>query len=152
MNTRQLSNLTGPATQEREATPEPLVTETGLVVGLVVAATALWGLWRVLGVDLTVHSGHSGSGSSTVGVASVIVSTAVIGISALGLRRALRRRGLRTWTVVAVGVWLVSFLGPTRATTADAGAALATFHLLVGAGIIAGVHWLHGQPRSSEAR
>jgi hypothetical protein len=150
MNAQQLSNLTGPATQEREARPDPLVTETGLVVGLVVAATALWGVWRALGVDLTIHSG-SDSDTSTVGVASVIVSTAVVAISALGLRRALRRRGLRTWTIVAVGVWLVSFLGPTQATTTEAGAALATFHLLVGAGIIGGVHWLHGARRARTA-
>jgi hypothetical protein len=155
MNAQHISNLTGPATQERDLSPgqsassPTTAADLVLLVALEAGAILLWVLWRALGVDLTVDTGN---GSRDVGVVGVAVTTALVTAAALGLRRLLRRRGLRAWTIVAVAVWLVSFLGPTAATTGDAGAALATFHLLVGAGIVVGVRALHGAARTGSGR
>jgi hypothetical protein len=146
-------DLTGPATQGRQppAYSPTTVRDVYLLVGLEVAAILLWALWRTAGVDLTVDLTADTGGTTDVGVAAVAVTTALVTTAAFGLRELLGRlrvrRGLRAWTIVATAVWLVSFLGPTAATTTDAGAALTTFHLLVGAGVIAGVRRLHAPER-----
>jgi hypothetical protein len=140
MNTSLLSHRTGPATQERSTSHSRRRRAAAFVPGLVTAAVVLWALWRAAGVDLAVDTG---SGVRQVGPAAVAITTALVAVAALGLYRLLHRRGLRTWTVVALAAWLVSFLGPTTATTTEAGLALASLHLLVGAGVIAGVHLLH---------
>jgi hypothetical protein len=122
------------------------VTESGsgeekgrLVLVAAAAATALWLMARVAGIDLAVHAGD---GSREVGLVSVIVTVVVVAIAATGLLRVLERRttnGRRTWTIIAVTVWALSFLGPMTAMTVAAGLALAAMHLTVGAVVVGGL-------------
>jgi hypothetical protein len=122
------------------------VTESGsgeekgrLVLVAAAAATALWLVARVAGIDLAVHAGD---GSREVGLVSVIVTVVVVAIAATGLLRVLERRttnGRRTWTIIAVTVWALSFLGPMTAMTVAAGLALAAMHLTVGAVVVGGL-------------
>ena len=72
----------------------------------------------------------------------VIVTPIVVGFVAAGLLRLLERRtesALRTWTIVAVVAWALSFLGPLSATSMGAGLVLATMHLAVGAVVVGGL-------------
>jgi hypothetical protein len=112
-----------------------------LVLGLEVVALLMWAGYDAAGIDLTVRAG---SGVTTVGLGAVAVTTTVVTALAIGLRRLLGRRddGPQLWGVVAAVVWAVSFVGPLGATTAAAGLALASFHLVVGAGIFLGVRRL----------
>jgi hypothetical protein len=122
------------------------VTESGsgeekgrLVLVAAAAATALWLMARVAGIDLAVHAGD---GSREVGLVSVIVTVVVVAIAATGLLWVLERRttnGRRTWTIIAVTVWALSFLGPMTAMTVAAGLALAAMHLTVGAVVVGGL-------------
>jgi hypothetical protein len=110
-----------------------------LVLVAAAAATALWLMARVAGIDLAVHAGD---GSREVGLVSVIVTVVVVAIAATGLLRVLERRttnGRRTWTIIAVTVWALSFLGPMTAMTVAAGLALAAMHLTVGAVVVGGL-------------
>jgi hypothetical protein len=110
-----------------------------VVVAAAVAATMLWLVARASGIDLAVHAGD---GSREVGLVSVIVTVVVVAVAAAGLLRVLDRRtthGRRTWTIVAVAVWALSFLGPLTAMTVAAGLALATMHLAVGAVVVGGL-------------
>lgn len=104
-----------------------------------VAAVVVWVMARVLGVDVAVRSG---SGPQPVGVVSVAITALVVAAAGAGLLRLLERRttrGLRTWTVVACVVWLVSFVGPTAGATPAAGLALAALHLVVGGVVVLGL-------------
>jgi hypothetical protein len=108
---------------------------------IVVAAAVAAGLWLMAtaaGIDLAVHSGD---GSRPVGLVSVIVTVVVVAIAAGGLLRVLepRTNGLRTWTVIAVTVWALSFLGPLSAISVGAGLVLASMHLAVGAVVVGGL-------------
>jgi hypothetical protein len=112
---------------------------------LPVAATAAvvaglgWACERLAGIDLAVRTG---SGTQHVNVVSVIVTSVVVAMVAGGLLRVLERRtpdALRIWTMVAGGVLVVSLAGPLGAVTLDAGLALATLHVLVGAVVILGL-------------
>lgn len=112
---------------------------------LPVAATAAavaglgWACERLAGIDLLVRTG---SGTQPVNLVSVIVTSVVVTLVAGGLLRLLERRtgeALRTWTMIAGGVLLVSLAGPLGALTLDAGLALATLHCLVGAVVILGL-------------
>jgi Family of unknown function (DUF6069) len=115
-----------------------------VVIGALVAAVATWSLWtQVGGVELTVQSGDD---VQTVGLGSVVAVAAILPIAGVLLLRALDAllaRGLRWWTAVACTVTLISLLGPLGATTAMAGVALASLHLLVGAVVILGVRRVH---------
>ena len=103
------------------------------------AAAALWLVAKAAGIDLAVHSG---GGSRPVGLVSVIVTVVVVALVGAGLLRLLERRtanGLRTWTIIAVVVWVLSFLGPLSAMTVGAGLVLAAMHLTVGAVVVGGL-------------
>jgi hypothetical protein len=102
-------------------------------------AVVIWLVAKVLGVDLAVHAGD---GSRPVGLVSVIVTVVVVALAGAGLLRVLERRttnGVRTWTVIAVAVWALSFLGPLTAMTVGAGLVLASMHLVVGAVVVGGL-------------
>jgi predicted NBD/HSP70 family sugar kinase len=80
---------------------------------------------------------------------SVVVTPLLVGVAATGLLRLLERRtsrALRVWTVVAMAVWAVSFLGPLSATTLGAGLVLATMHLLVGGVVVVGLRLTRAEP------
>ena len=110
-----------------------------LIVMAAGLAAAVWLMAKAAGIDLAVHSGD---GSRPVGLVSVIVTVVVVALVAAGLLRVLERRttnGLRTWTVIALVVWALSFLGPLSAMTVGAGLVLATMHLTVGAVLVGGL-------------
>jgi hypothetical protein len=131
--------------QERaEAARRAETLDLWLVVGLEMAALLLWTVYDAADIALTVRAGD---GVTTIDVAGVVVTTTLIAAAAVGLRWLLRSRanGLRTWSLVAAAIWVLSFLGPLGATTAQAGWALASFHLVVGAGCFFGVRRIHGR-------
>jgi hypothetical protein len=107
------------------------------------AAALVWACARAAGLHLEVTSG---SGTTDVNVVSVVVTTMVVAIAGAGLLRVLERRttrGLRVWTIVAVTVWALSFLGPLSATRPATGLVLAGMHLLVGAVVVVGLRRTH---------
>lgn len=113
--------------------------EAVVVLAAGTVSALLWVAVRAAGVDLTVRSGPE---SREVGLASAVVTAVVAAASAAGLLRVLDRsteRAVRWWTVVALTVWALSFVGPLSATSASAGVVLATLHLLVGAVIVGGL-------------
>jgi hypothetical protein len=130
--------------REEEATMNNLTrAEAGVAVLTATAATAVWALAKAAGVDLVVRSG---GGTSDINVVSVIVTALVVAIVGAALLRLLERRtthGRRTWTIVAVVVWAVSFLGPLSATRLSAGLVLACLHLFVGAVVVLGLRRTH---------
>lgn len=105
-----------------------------------VAAAVVWLLWtRVGGVDLEVKSG---AGSQQIGVGSVIVSGLVIALAGGALLRwwqGRSERGTRRWTMLAVGIAVVSLITPTSALTVAAGLGLASLHVVVAVVVIAGL-------------
>lgn len=112
--------------------------ELALLMALETGAGALWVLWDLVGVDLTVTQG---SREITVSLAAAVIVTTLTAVAAMALLRLLERRphGRRTWMIVAAVVWAISFLGPLGATTLPAGLALASFHVLVGATLLFGL-------------
>src|SRR5262245_35650430 len=114
-------------------------------VALVAAALAslVWAIARVSDLHLEVKSG---SGTTLVTVGSVIVMTLLVTAAGAGLLRLLERRtarALRVWTIVAVTVWALSFLGPLSATRPATGLVLAGMHLLVGGVVVLGLRRTH---------
>ena len=118
--------------QETTAERTSMRTDAGVVAVAVVAAVGAWVLWtQVAGVDLVVRTGNSDQAMSAV---AVVVSALVPTVFGVGLLRFLERRmadGLRVWTILASGVFVVSLLGPLGATTAEGKLALASLHLVV---------------------
>ena len=129
-------------TDTQQTTTRPARSRHGVDHTISVLATGLAGLtylgWRALGSDLAVRSGQD---THQVGLVSVLVTAAVVSVAGLGLLRFLERRqprALRTWTVIAGAVWLVSLLGPLGAADPKSGAALVSLHLIVGAAVVLG--------------
>ena len=130
-------------TQTRPVQETPAATPRRADANVVLVAAALavvvWAAAKAAGVDLEVRSG---SGTTQVALGSVVVTPIVVGFVAAALLRLLERRtksGLRTWTIVAVIAWVLSFLGPLSATSPGAGMVLATMHLAVGAVVVGGL-------------
>jgi len=126
-------------------TTGPARTRHGVDHTISVLATGVAGLvylgWRAVGSDLAVRSGQD---THQVGLVSVLVTAAVVSVAGLGLLRFLERRrprALRTWTVIASAVWLVSLLGPLGAADLASGLALGSLHLAVGAVVLIGARW-----------
>jgi len=124
----------------------PRVAADGAVALTAAAAAALvWACARISDLHLVVRSG---SGTTDVSAPSVIVTTLVVAAAGAGLLRLLERRtakALRVWTIVAVTVWGLSFLGPLSATRPSTGLVLAGVHLLVGAVVVVGLRRTHAQ-------
>jgi uncharacterized protein DUF6069 len=124
-------NKTHPATAFRA--------DATVVLVATVVATLGWAGAHAAGIDLFVRSG---SGSREVTLGAVVLTPLLVGLAAIRLLRTLERRtarGLRTWTIVAVVVWALSFVGPISATHLSAGLVLATLHLAVGAVVVVGL-------------
>lgn len=137
------------ATARAAGRPRPVVqrwhTSADAVVAVVAAVLAAlaWAGARAAGVALEVRAGAE---TSEVNVVSVLVTSIVVTGAGAGLLRMLERRttrARRVWTVVAVVVWAVSFVGPLSATQLSGGAVLAGLHLLVGAVVIVGLRRTH---------
>jgi uncharacterized membrane protein len=113
----------------------------GAVAAVAAAAATATGLLcaRAGGVDLEVKSG---TGSQQIGVASVIVSSLLIALAGGALLRwweGRSERGARRWTMLAVGIAVISLVTPTSALTLAAGLGLASLHVVVAIVVIAGL-------------
>lgn len=104
------------------------------------AAAAVWLLWtQVGGVDLEVRSG---AGTQQIGLGSVIVSSMVIAMVGGALLRwwqGRSERGTRRWTMLAVGIAVLSLITPTSALTVGAGLGLVSLHVVVAVVVIVGL-------------
>lgn len=111
-----------------------------VVAAAAVAALGAWSFWtQVAGVDLIVHRGDS---TQPVGAAAVAVTVLVMAGLGVGLLRLLEARaanGLRTWTIVATALSVVSLMGPLGATSVVAGVALATLHAFTATVLVLGL-------------
>ena len=112
----------------------------GVAATAAVAATAVWLLWtQAGGVELEVKSG---AGSQQIGVGSVILSSLLIALAGGALLRwweGRSERGTRRWTMLAVGIAVLSLITPTSALTVAAGLALVSLHVVVAVVVIAGL-------------
>jgi len=134
-----MNNLTQTRPEQETPAATPRSADAKVVVVATALAVVVWAAAKVAGIDLEVRSG---SGTTEVALGSVIVTPIVVVLAAAALLRLLGRRtesGLRTWTVVAVVAWALSFLGPLAATSLGAGLVLATMHLAVGAVVVGGL-------------
>ncbi|NMH98323.1 hypothetical protein HF526_13520 [Pseudonocardia sp. K10HN5] len=116
----------------------PILRRALVVAAAPVAALAVWALaGPVAGVDLDVVAGGA---IRSVGAAAVAGSALLAGLAGWALLALLERtvdRPRRIWTVVAVGLLVVSLLSPlSAALTLAAGIALAAMHLATGAVLI----------------
>jgi len=108
-----------------------------VVVAAAVCATITWVVVHVLGgVDLTVKSGPE---INVVAVALTAAAAAGAGWIALVLVERRSARPRRTWTVLALAVFVVSLLGPLGGTTAAATGVLLALHSVVAAVVITGL-------------
>ncbi|NGN93143.1 hypothetical protein G5C66_10395 [Nocardioides sp. KC13] len=112
----------------------------GTASAAAVAATVVWLLWSAAGgVDLEVKSGE---GAQRIGIGAVIISSLVIGLAGGALLRwwqGRSERGTRRWTVLAVGIAVVSLITPTSALTVAAGLGLVSLHGVVAVVVITGL-------------
>jgi hypothetical protein len=128
-------------------TRSTVFSDLAIGVAATVSALGLWLAWTQLGgVDLRVRSADD---IREIGAASVAVTAPVVSGAGVLLVRLLDSwvpRGLRWWTVAACAVWAISMLGPLGATTASAGLALVSLHVVVGAIVVFGVRRVHREP------
>ena len=139
-----MDNLTQTRPEQEAPSATPKRADAKVVVVAAALAAVIWAAATAAGVDLEVRSG---SGTTQVALGSVIVTPLVVGAVAAALLRLLERRtksGFRTWTIVAVLAWVLSFLGPLSATSPGAGLVLATMHLAVGAVVVGGLRLARG--------
>ena len=126
--------------EERTGTRRRWRDDWPLAVAAAVAAALDWvTTTQLAGVDLAVGSR---SGTQHVGVVSVVAGAVVVTLAASGLLRFLEARTAqahRIWTVIALVVGLCSLLGPTGATSLQAGLALVSLHAVVGSVVLVGL-------------
>jgi hypothetical protein len=120
-----------------EATP-PWTTD---LVGVGAAAVCAMVTWvftvQLADLDLIVEAGGEVQRVTGWAVALTAGVAALIGYLALRVLERLTPRALGIWTVLAVVMTLVSFLGPLSATSAAATGTLIALHAVVAAVVIA---------------
>jgi hypothetical protein len=125
-------------TSQRTRVGWPRIAGTAAIAA--VAATAVWLLWTAAGgVELEVKSG---TGSQQIGIGSVIVSSLLIALAGGALLRwwqGRSERGTRRWTMLAVGIAVLSLITPTSALTVAAGLGLTSLHVVVAVVVVAGL-------------
>jgi hypothetical protein len=132
--------MTNTTVEERAVVRAPWTPDLVVVGAAAAAAGAGWVAWtQVLGVTFEAPVGGQ---VREVGLVSVLASALLVSASGLVLLRLLEARttrGLRLWTVVAVGVGLLSVGGPAGAPTAAAVAGLASLHVMVALVLVLGL-------------
>jgi hypothetical protein len=107
-----------------------------IVTAAAMVALAIWGLARVLGVELTVGKGDQ---ASLVGAADVLVTVLLASVAAWLAQRLLARRGAAEWWPFLGSTALaISIIGPTWLADGAASVVLIGMHLAVGLVLIAG--------------
>jgi Family of unknown function (DUF6069) len=108
----------------------------GIVTAATMVALVIWGLARMLGVELTVGKGDQ---ASLVGAADVLVTMLLAGLAAWLVQRLLARRGVaRWWPFVGSTALAISIIGPTWLADGAASVVLIGMHLAVGFVLITG--------------
>ncbi|MCO1656656.1 DUF6069 family protein [Pseudonocardia humida] len=116
----------------------PRPRRASVVLGAVLAATAVWAVLRqVGGVDLAVATA---SGPAAVGLPAVVLTALGAGLAGwaalVGLER-WTRHPHRTWRVLAGSVLALSLLGPVTTALSPASAGgLVALHVAVGAALL----------------
>jgi Family of unknown function (DUF6069) len=107
-----------------------------IVTAATMVALAIWGLARMLGVELTVGKGDQ---ASLVGADDVLVTVLVAGVAAWVVQRLLARRGAAGWwPFVGSTALAISIIGPAWLADGMASVVLIATHLAVGVVLIAG--------------
>jgi hypothetical protein len=107
-----------------------------IVTAATMVALAIWGLARMLGVELTVGKGDQ---ASLVGADDVLVTVLVAGVAAWVVQRLLARRGAAGWwPFVGSTALAISIIGPTWLADGMASVVLIGMHLAVGFVLIVG--------------
>src|SRR2546423_7925267 len=109
------------------------------VAGATIAAVAVWALAKtILGSSLVIQFGDGAP--QTIGIELVVIGSlagSLLGLGSLVLLERFTDRARTIWTVVAIGVLLVSLSLPLVAgTTVSTKAALALMHLTVASVLI----------------
>jgi len=122
-----------------------------VVVAAVAAAVAVWLVARLAGAALTVEQG-SGGDAAHVGLVMVAAMSALAGLAGWGLLAVLERstpHARTLWTSIALGVLVISLVGPLGAgTTAGTKLALVGAHLATAAVLVAGLRRTVHQDRT----
>ncbi len=122
-----------------------------VVVAAVAAAVAVWLVARLAGTDLTVEQG-AGGGAAHVGLVMVAAMSALAGLAGWGLLAVLERstpRARTLWDYIALGVLVISLVGPLGAgTTAGTKLALVGAHLATAAVLVPGLRRTAQQART----
>jgi hypothetical protein len=108
------------------------------VIGLaVLSGLVVWGLFRVLDVEMTTGKGDD---ASAVGFGDVFVAAVVGGLAAWGVHTVLSRqaRTTRWWPFVASTALAISMIGPNWMADGGSAVALMCLHFAVGVVLIAG--------------
>src|SRR4029453_8682781 len=109
-----------------------------IVARAAVVALVIWGLARVLGVELTVGKGDQ---ASLVGAADVLVAVLLAGLAAWLVQRLLARRGAAGWWPFLGSTALsISIIGPTWLADGAASVVFIGMHPAFGPGAVAGFH------------
>jgi Family of unknown function (DUF6069) len=110
------------------------------VAGAVVGAALVWLIAVPLaGIELVAKP--VGGPEMHINLVAVVASSLVVGLAGLGLLTLLERRGangLRTWTIVAAVVLVLSLGSPLGGESGGAKVSLLAMHLVVGAVLITG--------------
>jgi hypothetical protein len=99
-------------------------------------ALVIWGLARMLGVELTAGKGDR---ASLVGADNVLVAVLLAGVAAWAVQRFLARRGAAGWwPFVGSTALAISIIGPAWLADGLASVVLIGMHLAVGVVLIIG--------------
>jgi hypothetical protein len=121
-----------------------------VVAAAVIVAVAIWGLARMLGVELTVGKGQD---ASQVGAVDVLATALLAGLAAWGAQAFLiHRRAARRWPFVGSTALAISIIGPTWLADGLAAVVLIGMHLAVGFVLIAGFTRLVPRPAHQRPR
>ncbi|MEV4416151.1 DUF6069 family protein [Catellatospora sp. NPDC049609] len=111
-----------------------------VVAASVITSTITWlFLHELAHIELAVRNGDTVTdvGAGPVAVTAALAALAGWGLLALLDRRAARPR--RTWTIIAVCVFVISLLGAAGGASPAAQGALVSLHAVVAAVVIAGL-------------
>jgi hypothetical protein len=112
------------------------VRSAAVVAAAVATGLVLWGLMRLIGIDLDLKESAA---SDEVSVVNVLVATLVAGMAAWAVFAFLvRRRRVRLWPVIGSTALAISMIGPSYLADGESSMALMVMHLIVGIVLIGG--------------
>jgi hypothetical protein len=120
-----------------------------VVVLAILTGLAVWGVARLIGVELDLKDGAP---SDQVGAIDVLVTTFLVSLAAWAVHAALVSRHLAWhWPLVGSTVLSISIIAPVWLADGDAAVALIAMHFAVGFVLITGFgRFVDGQPAEPE--